>query len=160
MAWKDRAVESHGGFLGFIVHTVVRFFQFVLALTVIGLYGTDLNNARIAHVYADGKWVYAVVVAVLAAVTALVFMVPFFKTYKAFPWDFIVCFLWVVVFGIFGNLYIRENAEGDAGIQRMKNAVWVDLANMLLWLISALFGLFMFFKFRGGKSLHTGRATV
>ncbi|MCJ1383607.1 hypothetical protein MMC17_006721 [Xylographa soralifera] len=160
MPWKETATSNHGGFLGFIVHTVIRFFQFVLGLTVIGLYGVDLNAARIEHKYADGKWVYAVVVGTLAALTALVFMVPFVKTYKAFPWDIIMFFLWIVVFGIFGNLYIKENPEGDAGITRMKNAVWVDLANMLLWLISSAFGLFMFFKNRGHKSLHTGRAKV
>ncbi|MCJ1474020.1 hypothetical protein MMC13_002678 [Lambiella insularis] len=160
MAWRETATASHGGFVGFIVHTVIRFFQFVLALTVIGLYGVDLNNARIAHVYANGKWVYAEVVGALAALTALVFMVPFIKTYRMFPWDVIIFFLWVVLFGIFGNMFIKENAEGNAGITRMKNAVWVDLANMLLWLISASFGLFMFFKNRNNKSLYTGRANV
>jgi len=63
-------------------------------------------------------------------------------------------FLWVVVFGIFGNLYIKDSPG------RERSAVWVDLANMLLWFISALFGVFMFFKFRRDRSLHTGRATV
>lgn len=92
MAWREYATASHGGFTGFIIHTVIRFFQFVLGLTVIGLYGVDLNNARIAHVYADGKWVFAEVVGTLAALTALVFMIPFIKTYRVFPVDlFILC---------------------------------------------------------------------
>lgn len=30
-------------------------------------------------------------------------------------------------------MYVREDAEGDPGVQRMKNAVWVDLVNALLW---------------------------
>ncbi|MCJ1286144.1 hypothetical protein MMC26_005489 [Xylographa opegraphella] len=160
MTWKETATSNHGGVLGFIVHIVIRFFQFVLGLTVIGLYGSDLNAARIAHKYADGREVYAVVVGTLSALTALVFMVPFIKTHRLFPWDIIMFFLWVVVFGIFGHMYIKANAAGDAGITRMKNAVWVDLANMLLWLISSAFGAFMFFKNRGHMSLHTGRAKV
>lgn len=57
-------------------------------------------------------------------------------------------------------MYIKENPEGDAGIQRMKNAVWVDLANALLWLISAVYGTVLFFFGRQKRSLHTGRATV
>ena len=90
MAFKETASNSAGGFVPFVVHTILRFFQFVLALTVIGLYGTDLNEARKRHVYADGKWVYAEVVGVLAALTALVYMVPFIKSYMVFGWDTIL----------------------------------------------------------------------
>lgn len=57
-------------------------------------------------------------------------------------------------------MYIHENPEGDGGVKRMKNAVWIDLINMLLWLVTAVYGMVMFFFFRRGKSLHTGRATV
>ena len=44
--------------------------------------------------------------------------------------------LWVAVFGNFARLYLHAKAYGNAGIQRMKNAVWVDLTNMLLWFIT------------------------
>ena len=58
-------------------------------------------------------------------------------------------------------MYIKEDPEGDSGVQRMKNAVWVDLTNMLLWFISAVYLTFLFLRFRrGGRSLHTGRANV
>ena len=90
MAWRERATTYHPGFIGFLVHTIVRFFQFVLALTVLGLYGTDLNNARIHGVPGDSKWVFAEVVGGIAALTALVFMVPFLKTYVLFGWDFVI----------------------------------------------------------------------
>ena len=71
-----------------------------------------------------------------------------------------ISILWVAVFGVFGKMYIKENAEGDSGVQRMKNAVWVDLTNMLLWFISTLYAAALFFKNRNRKSLHTGRANV
>ena len=90
MAFKERAQNSTGGFVPFIIHTIIRFLQFVLALTVLGLYGTDLNNARKAHVYADSKWVFAEVVGALAALTALIYMIPLIKSYIAFAWDFIL----------------------------------------------------------------------
>ena len=69
--------------------------------------------------------------------------------------------LWVAVFGVFGNKYIHDhNPNHDATISRMKNAVWIDLVNMLLWLVTAVMATVAFFSLRGGKSLHTGRATV
>lgn len=68
--------------------------------------------------------------------------------------------LWTAVFGVFGKVYIHANPHGDKGIMRMKNAVWVDLVNMLLWLVTAVMAVVVFFLNRGGRSLHTGRAKV
>lgn len=50
MPLKDR-FGSSGGFVGWIIHAVLRFLQFVFAITVAGLYGTDIDNAR------DSRWV-------------------------------------------------------------------------------------------------------
>jgi len=43
---------------------------------------------------------------------------------------------------------------------RMKNAVWVDLVNMLLWLVTAVMGVVVFFMMRSGRTLFTGRGKV
>ena len=72
-----------------------------------------------------------------------------------FHTDYHTSILWTAVFGIFGKMYIHEHAEGDGGIKRMKNAVWIDLVNMLLWLVSAIMAAVLFFTLRGGKSLHS-----
>ena len=42
--------------IGYIAHSVFRFIQLVLALTVCGLYGVDLHKANREHKYSDGKW--------------------------------------------------------------------------------------------------------
>jgi hypothetical protein len=68
--------------------------------------------------------------------------------------------LWTAVFGTFGKLYIHENPGSDGGVKRMKSAVWIDLVNMLLWLVTAVMAVVLFFTMRGGRSLHTGRAAV
>ncbi len=73
-----------------ILNWVLRFFQFVLAITVCGLYGVDLNAAHKEDKYVDSKWAYAVAVGALSAVTALVYVVPKLKSYYAFGWDLIL----------------------------------------------------------------------
>ena len=78
------------GALGAIARTLLRLFQFALALTVAGLYGVDLHHGSQAHVSADGRWVYAEVVAGLSAVSCLVYAVPFIKSFWFFAWDFIL----------------------------------------------------------------------
>ncbi|KAK0615411.1 hypothetical protein DIS24_g11844 [Lasiodiplodia hormozganensis] len=145
--------SHHGGLPGLLARVFLRFLQFVLALTVCGLYGVDLDAARKAGAYADSKWVYAEVVAGFAAVTCLVYFLPMVKSLFFFAWDWVLFILWVVVFGIFGRMYINEAPEYDAGIRRMKHAVWVDLTNMLLWFITATYGTVMWWMNRGGLSM-------
>lgn len=158
--------------------TALNFIKLILAIVVIGLYAVDLDNARKAGSYVDSKWVsispststnteltpsqaYVVAVGAISAVTALLYMVPFFLRFAAvWVWDVVVFILWVVAFGIFGSMYINEDPEGDADIRRMKNAVWVVLANMLLWLVGAIVMALYWFKHRERSSRFTGRAKV
>jgi len=147
--------------VGYIAHTVYRFIQLVLALTVCGLYGVDLHAAHKQGKYSDGRWVYAEVVGALSAFTALLYMIPFIaRVPLVFVWDSILFILWIALFGLFGNMYIHANAQGDSGIQRMKNAVWVDLVSALLWLGSAVGLAFYWVNHRHNRTQFTGRATV
>jgi hypothetical protein len=139
-----------------IVRIFLRFFQFVLGLTVIGLYAVDLDNARKAGKYTDSKWVWAVVCGTLGAIAAL--LLVFVKAWFFFVLDFFVFLCYLIAFGIFGKMYIPEDAEGNGGITRMKNAVWVLLTNMLLWLITAVWGGIRFWRERTARTTHTGRA--
>ncbi|TVY37521.1 hypothetical protein LCER1_G009109, partial [Lachnellula cervina] len=105
--------------------------------------------------------VYAEITASLSAITALLYLVPLISHIGLlFIWDTILFILWIALFGLFGNMYIHERAEGDGGVQRMKNAVWVDLVNALLWLFSAVGMLAFWVRGRGGRSRWTGRAAV
>ncbi len=82
--------SSSGGLPGALARLTLRFLQFILAITVAGLYGVDLHHAQQAHAYTDGKWVYAEVVAVLSIVTVLVYAVPLVKSWWGFGWDWVL----------------------------------------------------------------------
>jgi Zn-dependent protease len=149
--------------VSYMLFTVVHFFCFALSLAVCGLYGTDLQRANEAGVGADSKWVFAVVVGAMSAVTCVVYFVPFMlRLLGVFVavWDFILFVLWIAVFGVFGKMYIGENPEGNGGIKRMKNAVWIDLVNALLWLIASIAAAGYWWKHRDNRSRFTGRAKV
>lgn len=158
--WYDngnREMQQGGGITGpgdrsaakSTLDSILRFFQFVMGLTVVGLYGVDIHHAHEKNVSADAKWVYAEVTAGMAVVTAtIILLTPFFMKKRsitsvhalqlpAFVWESVLCVLWLTLFGIFAKMYIGEHPEGDSGITRMKHAVWVDLTNLTLWTISA-----------------------
>lgn len=49
--------------------------------------------------------------------------------------------LWLVLFGVFGGEYIgKGNGDGDHRVTRMKRAVWVDLADLVLWFLTGVWG--------------------
>ena len=76
----------------------------------------------------------------------------------AFGWDLFLFVLWTALFGIFGKMYIGTKVEMEPGIQRMKNAVWVDLINMLSWFVSAIWGMWKFFFGGGRRQVHLGKS--
>lgn len=137
-----------GSAFGLYLRIFTRLLQFVIGLTVCGLYGRDLHAAQQAHAYADSKWVFAVTTGGLSALTVCIYTIPLFKSATLFAWDWTLWLLWLVLFGIFGKMYIGENPEGDAGVQRMKNSVWVDLTGLLLWTSTAIYGTVAFFRAR------------
>lgn len=141
-----------------IARLVLRLFQFVMGLTVIGMYAVDLDRARKQGKYMDTKWIWAVVCGSLGSFVSLVFMLPFAKAWFFFVVDVVVFICYLVAFGIFGRMYIGEDAEGDKGVTRMKNGVWVLLTNVVLWFITAIVGAALFWRARRAKTTHTGRA--
>lgn len=152
----------------------VRFLQFVFALTAIGLYGRDVHHDHADKDTWHAKWVFALIAAFLAAVTAAVHMaLPFCLrrvSYRPSPalklpqfiWEFILCVLWLTLFGIFGKMYIGVHPSEDKGvsglgdaskINRMRHAVWIDLINLVMWVATASWVLLRWLKGRRGAAI-------
>ncbi|KAK3629043.1 hypothetical protein LTR56_018279 [Elasticomyces elasticus] len=170
--------STSGGLPGALARIALRFLQLVFAITVAGLYAPDLHLLRQAqdpkhedHVFVYSRWVFAEVVAILSIITVLVYAVPFIKSWWGFAWDWCLFILWTALFGVFARVFIPfpGSADGYADpkdptipiIIRMKHAVWIDLVNMLLWLITAIYTTVIWFRNRGsGRTLHTGRGQI
>ncbi|KAI9372553.1 hypothetical protein BJX61DRAFT_435687 [Aspergillus egyptiacus] len=136
---------------------LLAFLQFAFGLAVIGLYSQDINAARDSGANAPSKWVYAVVTAFLSTVSAGIYMVLGWWWRKRgkesfaqrrglylplFVWEGVLVVLWLVVFGIFGEMYIGVyhvggQEGGERKVTRMRRAVWVDLACLVFWVVSA-----------------------
>ncbi|KAJ2981534.1 hypothetical protein NQ176_g1968 [Zarea fungicola] len=148
---------------GYLAFTIVHFLLFVLGLAIIGLYATDVQRAREHNVHIDSKWVFAVVVGCLSSFTCLIYFVPLIFTsigIIAPVWNLVLFILNITLFGVFAKLFLHEDPEGDGGIKRMKNAIWVDLVSALLWFFVALGATGYWWKHRDVRTRFTGRAHV
>jgi hypothetical protein len=81
---------AHGK-TGAMLRIFLRLLQFALALTVAGMYGVDLNNARLNGDVMDPRWIFAVVVAGIAALTCLAYgVLTCILSHFFFAWDWIL----------------------------------------------------------------------
>lgn len=168
--------ESKGSKLAFMLSTTLRFLQFVFGLTVIGLYGRDVHHDHSHNHETHSQWVYALVAAFLATTTALVSLVKLFimRKLKAasnpalllpqFVWEFVLCVLWLALFGVFGKMYIgvhpKEDAADASKINRMRHAVWIDVINLGFWVISASWVLVRWLKSRKGAAVDVEKGEI
>lgn len=128
-----------------IPRMVVRGLQALLAVVIVGIYGHRVADAL------SPEWIYGLVVAGLSFVTAVAFAIaaPFgavtnrCKTHRLFTWDLVIFLLWIVVFGIFADIFLHRHDDnpykGSSTIVE-KAAMWIDLVNAILWLISGTYG--------------------
>lgn len=142
-----------------IPRLVCRGLQLLFALIACGFYGNRVDSDR-----RDGddggfapEWLYAITIAGLSAVTAVLFTVvlplsavpilgskvSLFKTYRAFGWDLFLFIAWIVTFGIFAGIFLKRDNDDEykgANTRAMKAAVWIDFVNVILWLVSGVYG--------------------
>lgn len=90
---------------GYIVFSALHLVLLALAAVTAGLYGADLSDGERPDGTGDGRWVFAVVVAGVSALTALLYLIPFVLRFMVvWVWDFVLFVLWIAVFGVFGKV--------------------------------------------------------
>ncbi|KAI1915227.1 hypothetical protein LOZ64_003579 [Ophidiomyces ophidiicola] len=142
---------SPGNIITTIIECCFRFFQFVFAIAVIGLYAQDVERARKAGISMSplSKWIYATVIGSISSIAAILYLLlpcaiqrplSSFRMLQlpCFAFDSLLSVLWLVLFGIFAKLYIKVDYRDDAGLRRMHHAVWVDLTNLCFWLATTM----------------------
>ncbi|OJJ45694.1 hypothetical protein ASPZODRAFT_17141 [Penicilliopsis zonata CBS 506.65] len=131
---------------------MARILEFAFGLAVIGLYSEGVSQDSEYYL----KWCFAVVLGTLAAITAMIYLLlawscryggelcrsPDSKWIRAsFLWELGLCILWLSLFGVFAHMYLMpassKVANNGSTAFQMREAVWIDLLNLALWIISA-----------------------
>lgn len=136
---------------------VCRTLQFIFALIACGFYGNRVSADDKADDGFSPEWIFAIVIAGTSAFTAILFLaitplgaIPYFgsklkmlKTYRAFAWDLCLFIAWLVAFGLFAAIFLKRDSDDlykGSKPGPMKVAVWIDLVNSILWLVSGSYG--------------------
>lgn len=153
---------------------LLRTLQFSLGIAVIALYGPDLHDQHSStstSTAIDSRWLYAVITASLSSLTALFYLTtmpllchrtPLVRRASwilpLFAWEGVLWLLWLVVFGIFGKVFIP--CRGLHGHEGMWRAVWVDLVAWgVEWVLVGWAGV-RWWRGRQGASLGMGQGKM
>lgn len=133
------------GIFGLIFRAALRAFQFVLAVTIAGLYGVDLAHATKTKQHAQASWIYAELVAALSSITCIIHCSVTVTRVAWSAWDGVLFVLWLAQVGVFGSAYAssveKDYANATLSITRMRAAVWLDLISMFLWFATTVLGV-------------------
>ena len=130
---------------------VVRGLQLLFGIIIVGFYGHRVDVDRRAGTGQSAEWIYGVFVSGLSCIIAVVFavMAPAgvvsdkFKTHRLFFCDLVLFILWLIAFGVFAGIFLKRDDKLDykgASTKVYRSSVWVDLVNVILWLISGVYG--------------------
>ncbi|UQC75557.1 uncharacterized protein CLUP02_02211 [Colletotrichum lupini] len=133
------------GAFGLWVRACIRILQFVFAIVTIGLYAATLGSWSTLPTdnLERTPWIYALVPAVLSALTCA-YHVFATVTHAAWSvWDFGLAVLWAALCGLSSSMVVGGeksiNVTGDVK-SRLAAGAWIAGISMLLWLLSSVHG--------------------
>jgi hypothetical protein len=155
MAITEEKFRALGGKVGLFLKLFIRFLQFVLGVTIAGVYGNEWANAAKYKGGYDPAWGYATIVGGLSALTAIIYHIPRVKAFCFFFIDLLYVLMFSIVIAIFGQAYLSKTfpvkisksvVVAGPNIQRMKATVWIDVIAGVLWLVTGVHSLISWFR--------------
>jgi hypothetical protein len=148
------------GMVGVYLKIAFRFLQFVLGITIFGIYCADLVAAMSKQANPHPAWLFATTVGGLNAVTAVLYLLPCFHSYLFFWWDWVLVVLHAALIGVFGRAYITHKKHTDnpkdfkiygPDFARQRSVAYIDVISGILWLSTAVMSTVIFLKIRRAK---------
>lgn len=135
------------GFTGTIARATLRTLRFITSMVLLGIYGSDLSHFPSSTTSSRGRthWIFAIVVAVLSAITCTLHCFLTIKRLGWIFWDLVLCVLHAALAGVFGTAYLGAVGERDKSVTQsvpaMRAGAAFALIGMTLWLITYIQGV-------------------
>ena len=81
-----------------VLLVVLRVWQLICSVVVLGILAAFMNRVHDANGPKDGRIIYSIVTASISTAFSIIFIAPFFYSFLAFPFDFVLFVMWLVAF--------------------------------------------------------------
>ncbi|MCJ1367114.1 hypothetical protein MMC16_006246 [Acarospora aff. strigata] len=135
-----------------LVNIPLRIGELAFAATVAGLIGRYLHRVHNTRAWDHKRFIYTEVVAGLAMLLALLWLIPFNANIVHHVVDLLMFVLWMIAFGLLvnfigplkcGSVFSWGDITEKGTCQRWKAAVAFTFLSAMFWLASALLGMWM-----------------
>lgn len=97
---------AHTGTAHKVISVILRLGEFACAVIVLGILSRFCYLISIPQAEADGRIIYAMVVAGIGIVYSFFFCPPFKSLFLGFPFDFILFVMWLVAYCLLQTVWL------------------------------------------------------
>ncbi|BCR94682.1 MARVEL domain-containing protein [Aspergillus luchuensis] len=146
-----------------LISIVFRVAQIVCGAVVAGIIGHYLAQYS-GDAWPEARWIYTEVVAGLSILLGLIWLIPFSSGFFSWPFDVIISLAWFAAFGILvnaihkfscGSIWHWGGLYRNNTCSRWKAAEAFSFISAIVWLASALVGLWFTFRVRKDSTAPT-----
>ncbi|KXG49905.1 uncharacterized protein PGRI_058730 [Penicillium griseofulvum] len=128
---------------------------------VIGHYLAQLNHSGVdVDWWPQSRWIYTEVIAGLSILLGLIWLIPFSSGFFSWPMDIIISLAWFAAFGVLVDTLRQLDCgsiwswrfRGDRICGRWKAAEAFSFLSAIVWLVSAIVGIWFTFRKRDNNT--------
>ncbi|KAJ5191279.1 uncharacterized protein N7498_010264 [Penicillium cinerascens] len=143
----------------------LRIAEIAFAAVVAGIIGHYLASFNQIDPWPQARWIYTEVIAGVSILFALIWLIPFSSGFFSWPLDILLSFAWFAAFGILVNAIDQLPCgsiwswgfRGNSLCSRWKAAEAFSFLSAIVWLVSALVGIWFTCRKRGEANAGSGR---
>ncbi|KAJ5709137.1 hypothetical protein N7493_010471 [Penicillium malachiteum] len=143
----------------------LRIAEIAFGAVVAGIIGHYLASYDSIEPWPEARWIYTEVIAGLSILLGLIWLIPFSSGFFSWPLDILISFAWFAAFGILvdaikhlpcGSIW-SWHFRGSSVCGRWKAAEAFSFLSAIVWLVSALVGIWFTFRVRDSGAGSTRR---
>lgn len=81
-----------------VAQLCLRIWQLICSVIVLGILSSFLHRVAQAGAHRDGRIIYGIITASISTAFSIVFIAPFLYSFLAWPADFVLFVMWLVLF--------------------------------------------------------------
>ncbi|KAL4877522.1 marvel domain-containing protein [Aspergillus karnatakaensis] len=140
-----------------LVSIILRIAEIAFGAVVAGIVGWFLHEFGDIDFWPRPRWIYSEVIAGISILFGLIWLIPFSSGFFMWPLDLLISLAWFAAFGLqvdannrlnCGSIWRWGSITDDSYCGRWKASQAFSFLSAIVWIVSALVGIWFTFRVR------------